>query len=132
MSKWVKGKRLVDGNGRPVPKRLLPVFEAKERILNHVEEIARWQSVLDTRQHLFERVGIPSIKLHRILVQMERDVLDNLPYLICECGSDSECPKCNGKGWQSKRELSPTGMFALPDDSSNEAPQTTTSPSVVN
>ena len=117
MSSWKKKKRLIDGNGRPVPKRLLPVFEARERITQHVEQVANWQFALDARAHLFERVGIPPIKMKRILAMLQCEVMDNIPYLICQCDGDSECPKCNGKGWLTKNELSPTGMFALPEDS---------------
>lgn len=120
-------RRLTDGHGRPVPKRLCAAFGATKTIADRLRGLKEWSHQLKRNRDAFDACGIVLPDIRRMILKLQYEILDSLPYLICDCDCDQNCEKCKGKGWLSKKDVSSTNLFVLPDESCVERLRTTTS-----
>lgn len=121
MPNRVPKKRYYDSNGNVVPKRLQHVFEASARVKTFVDGIV--EKVVGAHDHAakYEEAGISFPKIELFFLKTYTEIIQELPYVLCRCRGNPDCERCGGKGWMSQKDVSPTGLYSLEENSVPEA-----------
>lgn len=93
-----------DGLNQDIPQRLEKVFAPVPQLKLAVQDLEAAMQRIKSVGHTDAMVDMNFGAMVRLLLLVQREILDSMPFTSCDCRPNEDCEKCLGHLWLNARQ----------------------------